>query len=331
MHVVAVVESEGHVCCRYRVTAFRPHLEAAGHRLSVRGLTGGLWHRLRVLRSVRDADVVVLQRKLLSWAEFRLLRRNARRLVFDFDDALWLRDSYSAKGFHCEKRRRRFLRTVAGCDAVVAGNANLAFAAGTPRPDQRVAVIPTCVDPARYSLADHATTGGAVRLVWLGSSSTLQGLERNREMLDALAAAVPGIRLKVICDRFPTFDRLPVDRVPWRADTEAAELAAADIGIGWVPDDPWSRGKCGLKLLQYHAAGLAVVANPVGVQADIVRPHETGVVASTVPEWVEAVRTLAADRVLRLHFGLAGRQQVESRYSVTVGGAAWVELLGRMR
>ena len=325
MHVVAVVESEDHVCCRYRVTAFRPHLEAAGHTLSVRSLTGGWWHRLRVLRSVRDADAVILQRKLLSWAEFKLLRRSARRLIFDFDDAIWLRDSYSEKGFDSPKRRRRFVRTIAGCDVAVVGNRHLARSF-TPPPSGTV-VIPTCVDPTPYPQARHTRTGGAVRLVWLGSSSTLRGLERNRELMDALGEAVPGIRLKVICDRFPTFDKLPVDAVPWRADTEAAELADADIGIGWVPDDPWSRGKCGLKLLQYHAAGLAVIANPMGVQREIVRSHETGCAADTVEEWVTAVRELAADPVTRLHFGRAGRLQVESAYSVAVGGAAWVKLL----
>lgn len=326
MHVVAVVESEGHVCCRYRIAAFRPHLEAAGHRLSIRSLTGGWWHRLRVLGSLGDADAVILQRKLLSWAEFKLLRRTARRLIFDFDDALWLRDSYSGKGFDSPKRRRRFLRTAAGCDVVAAGNRHLANAVPV-RSGGAVAVIPTCVDPTRYPLADHTRTGAGTRLVWLGTSSTLQGLERHRDLMDALGEAVPGIRLKVICDRFPTFDKLPVDAVPWRADTEAAELADADIGIGWVPDDPWSRGKCGLKLLQYHAAGLAVVANPVGVQREIVRPHQTGYAARTVAGWVEAIRALAADPVLRLHFGRAGRRQAESAYSVDIGGAAWVKLL----
>jgi glycosyltransferase involved in cell wall biosynthesis len=348
LHVVAVVESEEHVCCRYRIAAFRPHLEAAGHRLSVRDLSGGLLRRLRVLRSVRDADAVILQRKLLSRVEFAVLRRSARRLIFDFDDAVWLRDSFAAKGFDCPKRRRRFLRTVAGCDTVVAGNRYLARAVGTgpvrspppardigspvPLPPREsrargIAVVPTCVDPAGYPLADHTRTGAAVRLVWLGSSSTLQALERNRGLMDAVGEAVPGIRLTVICDRFPTFDKLPVDAVPWRADTEAADLAAADIGIGWIPDDPWSRGKCGLKLLQYHAAGLAVIANPVGVQGEIVRSHQTGFAAQTAAEWVAAVRALAADPALRLHFGRAGRHQAESAYSVAAGGAAWVRLL----
>ena len=94
-----------------------------------------------------------------------------------------------------------------------------------------------------------------------------------------------------------------------------------------MPDDPWSRGKCGLKLLQYHAAGLAVVANPVGVQADIVRDGDTGLLATTVEEWVSAIRALANDPVLRRRLGRAGREQVEQEYSVEAGGRRWVELL----
>jgi glycosyltransferase involved in cell wall biosynthesis len=328
LNLVALVESALHVCCRYRIAAFRPHLEAAGHTLTVRELGGSFARRFRAIRSVRSADVVILQRKLLSLPELALLRRSASKLVFDFDDALWLRDSYSGRGFESGKRRRRFRATIRRCDAVVAGNRFLAEEARKFNP--LVTVIPTCVEPAAYPLAKHDRPPGEVKLVWVGSSSTLQGLERNREMLDAIGQAVPGAELTVVCDRYPAFDHLPVDPVRWAEATEAAEIAAADIGIGWVPDDPWSRGKCGLKLLQYQAGGLAVVANPVGVQADIVRTGDTGILATTVDEWVTAVQTLANDPELRRRLGRAGREQAEREYSVAAGGRAWVDLLNRI-
>jgi hypothetical protein len=163
--------------------------------------------------------------------------------------------------------------------------------------------------------------------VWVGSSSTLKGLERFAPTLSAIGRALPGTRLKLICDRFAEFPGLTVERCVWNEATEATEIAAADVGIGWVPDDPWSRGKCGLKVLQYQAAGLPVVANAVGVQANVVRDGETGFCATTTEEWVNAVRTLASDAALRARLGAAGRKQVEERFSVEAGGKLWLEAL----
>ncbi|HUR53916.1 MAG TPA: glycosyltransferase, partial [Gemmataceae bacterium] len=122
---------------------------------------------------------------------------------------------------------------------------------------------------------------------------------------------------------------LTVERCPWSEVTEAAEIAAADVGIGWVPDDPWSRGKCGLKVLQYQAAGLPVVANPVGVQSDFVRDGGTGFVATTTEEWVSAIQRLT-DPVLRWQLGGAGRRQVQAEYSVEAGARRWVAALDRL-
>src|SRR6478609_2988074 len=115
-------------------------------------------------------------------------------------------------------------------------------------------------------------------------SSTLRGPGRFAPTLSAIGKAIPGVRLKLICDRFLSTPGLPVDPCPWNEATEPAEIAAADIGIGWVPDDPWSRGKCGLKVLQYQAAGLPVVANPVGVHAELIERGVSGILATTEAE-----------------------------------------------
>src|SRR5207249_1304953 len=85
-----------------------------------------------------------------------------------------LRDSYSPKGFASGKRQRRFRATVQAADVVIAGNAYLAEHAR--QMGARVAaIIPTCVDVRRYPMAQHHCEGAV--LVWVGSSSTLNGLE----------------------------------------------------------------------------------------------------------------------------------------------------------
>jgi glycosyltransferase involved in cell wall biosynthesis len=331
VHLVALVHSPDHVCCRYRIEAYRPALEAAGHTLELRPWPKRWWSRLRLGRTLRRADAVILQRKLLPMWLLYLLRCAAPCLVFDFDDAVFLRDSYSPRGLHSAGRLHRFIATVETADVVVAGNPYLAQEATrwAPTPD-RVRVVPTCVEPGLYPAARHERSGAGVELVWVGSSSTLRGLESARPLLEEVGRSAPGVRLKLVSDRFFQLDHLPVVERPWSAEGEAADLAAADIGISWVPDDAWSRGKCGLKVLQYMAAGLPVVANPVGVQANLVRPGETGFLAQTPAEWVEAVRLLAGDPALRRRLGAAGRRRVEAEFSVAAGAARWVAILSAL-
>jgi glycosyltransferase involved in cell wall biosynthesis len=138
------------------------------------------------------------------------------------------------------------------------------------------------------------------------------------------------LRLKLICDRFLQLKHLQVMECAWNEASEPADIAAADIGIGWVPDDLWSRGKCGLKVLQYMAAGLPVVANPVGVQAAMVRHGETGFHAETPEEWMDAIARLVDDAALRQRLGVAGRALVEREYSVPVAAARWLALLNSL-
>ncbi len=330
MQLVALVEAEDHVCCRYRLAALRPLLAHAGHTLTFRPLPRSWAGRLTLGRDLAHADAVIVQRKLLPRVALALLRRRVRRLVFDFDDAVWLRDSYSAKGFDDPRRARRFRAVCAAADLIVAGNDYLADAARRWADTTRVVVVPTCVDMGKYPLPATKPDRPGVQLVWVGSSSTLRGLERFMPTLSAVGRAVPGARLKLICDRFLNVPDLPVDCCPWVEATEPAEIAAADVGIGWVPDDPWSRGKCGLKVLQYQAAGLPVVANPVGVQADFVRDGVTGFRATATEEWVSALKQLADDPGLRTQLGTAGRRQVETDYSVPAAAARWIAALDRL-
>ena len=317
MKALALVESPDHVCCRYRIKAFESALERAGISLQITGLARGPLARAIQLARLPRFETVILQRRLLPAWQFLALRRRARHLVFDFDDAVLYRDSYDERGPHCPRRARRFATTVRTCDAVIAGNdflADCALRAGAK--PQRVRVIPTCVDTVRYSPSDGHHSRSGIDLVWIGSSSTLKGLETQRPLWDQVAREVPRVRLRLIADRGADLGAMPVTAIPWKLATEAGELAAGDVGISWVPDDLWSRGKCGLKVLQYQASGLPVLANAVGVHSEMIEPGVTGWLPASAYEWVDAIRTLAIDDLLRTEMGRAGRASVENGYSV---------------
>jgi glycosyltransferase involved in cell wall biosynthesis len=324
MRILALVKSPEFVCCRYRVAAFRESLERAGHSLEICGWPSLWFSRLLLFRRARHADVVLVQRKLLPSWQLRMLRRHARRLVYDFDDALFLRDSYDPRGHDSPVRSRRFDDMIRHSDAVIAGNEFLREQASPATEPHRIHVIPTCVDTARYPVAEHAVKS-RVALVWIGY--TIRSLERLAPILEQAGKMSRGLQLNVICDRSLILQHLPVDFSIWSEKTESADLAKADIGVSWLPDDPWSRGKCGLRVLQYMAAGLPVVANPVGLQARLVHHGENGFLAETAAEWCQAIDRLATDPALRRRMGRAGRRRVEAEYDVRVGASRWLDLL----
>jgi glycosyltransferase involved in cell wall biosynthesis len=327
MRALTLIEGANEVCCRYRIEAFREVMADRDLQLEVVSLKKDIWGRLGDLRKAHNADIVILQRKLLPLWQFALLRNWSKRLVFDFDDAVFQRDSNSRKGPVSWSRMTRFRAIASKANAVFAGNEYLRLVAlKWTRPD-RAMLMPTCVDPRKYRPAKHFRNAPDARLVWIGQSSTLETLEKAGGYLSAIAARLPNMEFRQICDRSSSFPSLNVVFRPWSRETEAAELAEGDIGIAYMPDDSWSQGKCGLKVLQFMAAGLPVVANPVGVHREMVIHGQTGLLAETPEQWGEAVHILATDSALRAKLGAAGRKLFEQRYNTEVWGPRFAETL----
>jgi glycosyltransferase involved in cell wall biosynthesis len=328
MQAIALIEAPDHVSARYRVQAFVPALAHAGCSLVLQPIPRNALERIRLFTRLRRFDAVLLQRQLVAVTELRYLRRMAHRLIYDFDDAMLYRDSYHPRGHLSRQRARRFSAIVQSADAIIAGNSFLkecAISCGARF--ETVSVIPTCVEPGKYPARSDPPRAEGIEMVWIGSSSTLAGLEMQRPLLTRLGREIPGVRLRIICDRFACFDPLPVIPSVWTQATEASYLAQADIGISWMPDDIWSRGKCGLKVLQYGAARLPTIANPVGVQGEIVQAGFTGLLADTEDQWIAAVRHLAAAPALRQRMGEQARATVERLYCVAAHAAAFVSVI----
>jgi len=328
--VLAFSEGPNHVCYRYRIEAFAWALADRGWTLESQPLAPNTFERNPQLRAALDADVVILQRKLLPLWQLHRLRRFSRVLLYDFDDAQFCRDSYSRKSSASWTRLANFWATIYAADGVVAGNGFLKEQAASYVGAEKVHLIPTCVDAESYPTAHHQRRVSGVRLVWIGQHSTLPGLYVADPLLEAATARTPGLELRVICNQFPRLHGIQVVPRQWSQAGEANELAEADIGISFLPDDEWSRGKCGLKVLQYMAAGLPVVANPVGMNREMVRHGVTGFLARTPEEWADAIETLSRNPELRSKMGAAGRQAVESRFGVARWAPRFADLIERV-
>jgi glycosyltransferase involved in cell wall biosynthesis len=207
---------------------------------------------------------------------------------------------------------------------VVAGNDYLAEHARRAGA-KRVEIIPTVVDDLRYPQATGSTNPAEFRIGWIGAPVTVDYLLAVEPALKQLVS--DGSSLTVIGAESPFSGRFPVETRPWLETTEAAELARLDAGILPLPDEPFERGKCGYKLIQYMACGLPVVASPVGANVQIVEHGVDGFLANTQSEWITALETLRIDPALRRRFGTAGRARISARYSLGVTAPLLLETL----
>lgn len=307
---------------RFRVAQYLPHLRARGIAASVGELAVAWPGRLRLLASAARYDAVCVHRALLTPIELACLRRAAPRVVFDFDDAIMFRDSAAAH-MVSRRRARRVARVLRGATAVLAGNAYLADWAA-PR-CARVTVLPTAIDLDAFP-AEPPAAGPPV-IGWIGTHSTLMYLRGALPALARLTTRRPDVTVRAVSDGTIDPDGVRLHNVVWSRSDEVNELRRFQVGIMPLPDDPWTRGKCAVKLLQYFAAGLPVVCSPVGAARDIVEHGRNGFFATSDDEWVTHLETLLADADLRRRFGAAGRALVEARFSVRATLPGFVDTL----
>ncbi len=332
---------------RVRFYQFLPYLEARGFRFTVAPLlddayvenlyTGrpqsrpaiarGYFRRLGRLLGARRYDLIWLEKELFpwmpAWFEAALPRLGAPYAV-DYDDAVFHRYELHSSGAARRLLGGKISAVMKRAAAVVAGNAYLADYARSAGAGC-VEIIPSVVDLERYALSNLSNPEPVVG--WIGAPVTAPYLEAVGPALKEVAAAHEGLRTVLVGSGPLKLEGAYAEVRPWTEAGETGEIARFSVGIMPLPDEPFERGKCGYKLIQYMAAGVPVVASPVGVNTEIVEHGANGFLAGTHEEWVRALDALLRDPPLRAKMGVAGRKKVEESYSLRVAAPRLAEVL----
>jgi len=299
----------------YRIQQYFPYLIQRGYDVELITSRKGF---LNALSAIRSAHVVYIQRLLFDPIKLAVIRASAKRLVYDFDDAVM----FGSKG-ESPTRMRKFRNMVSKADLVLAGNHFLLKEAKRWKKDG-VFYCPTVVDIKDYPVKVHRHVS-PVTVGWIGSSSTLKYLEIIKPLF-AYTGTAPK-RFKIIADLPPPIENKSIIFEKWTKDGEMSALLSLDVGIMPLKDDVWSRGKCGLKLIQYMAAGLPSITHPVGAALEILEDGKNGFISAHMDGWRDALEMLAGDVSLREKIGKAARETIEERYSLHVWGPKVVELI----
>lgn len=262
----------------------------------------------------------------MPWGIEHVLLPRAVPLVVDYDDAVFHRYDLHRSPFVRQLLGRKLDKLMASASLVTAGNRYPANRAKTAR-TQRVEIVPTVVDLTAYTRRPEPFCENAVTIGWIGTPSTWAEYMVPMMPLLTHTAEAAGARITAVGADAAAEAHPLLDNRPWTEDSEVVRIHEMDIGIMPLTDTPWSRGKCGYKLIQYRACGIPVIASPVGVNAEIVEHGVNGFLASSDAEWAEALQTLLHDANLRARMGEAGRRKVERDYSLQVWGPRVASLL----
>ena len=327
MKVLFLIQGFSVAASRYRVLQYIPYLESRGVEAKVSLYPRTLKENFRFFNQLSQYDVVFLQRKRFSQPRLALLRRKAKRIVYDFDDSVMYRNS-KAEDPISSTRRRRFVQMIKNSDFVIAGNEFLKNQ--VLRLNQNVEVIPTAIIQERYQLKTYSAQPERVILGWIGDHGSIHYLKKMRPIFERLGDSYPYVELKIVCDTFFDCDRMKVIKKNWSLEEEVADLQGFDIGLMPLVDDPWSWGKCGLKIIQYQGVGVPVVCTPVGINKDLVEDGANGFWAKTPKEWQEKLSLLIKNPRLREQMGREGRKRVLRDYTDQVCAPRLFSILTRM-
>jgi len=283
-----------------------------------RFLVKSLLHRWNDLKKINDYDLVFFYREAhmigITWFEKRIKKAGIKMLV-DFDDSIWLRDiSNGNRRLAFLKRPSKTAEIIKMCDACIVGNQFLADYAR--QHNAKVFVIPTTIDTDYYMPPDNGRDVEKVVIGWTGSATTLKHFSLAVPVLKKLREKYgERVSFRMISDEFYNSQLDGLEKIKWNRETEVEDLSVIDIGIMPLPDDDWSKGKCGFKGLQYMALARPAVMSPVGVNNEIISHGNNGFLANNPEEWQKFLSQLIEDTDLRKKIGEAGRKTVEERFS----------------
>ncbi len=329
MKVLFLLKSGKTPSSRIRMLDLLPLLREKGIEPDVEILSGSFWKRRKLFKKAKDYPVTVLQKRLLSMFDFHELRKNAKRLVFDFDDAIYYKNascSTDPADYESSTRKGKFKRTVAGSDLIMAANNVLAGKVREFDKSVPVEIIPSSVDVGSFvAKADYNLSSPPV-VGWIGTKSTLRYLELISSAFTELRSKRDFV-LRVISDEPYRQEGINIEFVRWSLENQNTGLGKFDIGIMPLSGDPFSEGKASYKLLQYLAAGVPSVCSPVGMNSEVAGNGEYCLTASDNGQFASQMLKLLDNCELRRNLGLKGRKFVEREYGLEVVVSRLAEVL----
>ena len=236
-----------------------------------------------------------------------ILKKNNSKIIFDFDDAIYLNFLRQKSNFTNTQLMLKASGWLTVSSKILADFCN-------NQGFFNVTVINTPVETNRIFISQLRNTTSIV-IGWIGSPFTSPYLKIIEPALQKISNHFNIKLLLIGCQKQFTIDGVSIEKHIWQYEKEPEILLKMDIGIMPLPSDDYSKGKGGYKLFQYMAAGIPVIASPVGINSERVIHGQNGFLATTNEEWEKYLSFLIEHPEERKRMGRIGRKMAEEKYN----------------
>ena len=268
--------------------------------------------RFFILFSLTKYNKILIEKELLPYipfVEYIFFKIFKSKIFLDYDDFIFNNYSFRLSILN-RLYKNKFQFILENCNGVITGNNFLK--SYVLDYNKNTTVIPTLIKIDNY-VSNEIKKNKKISIVWIGTPTTIKYLENLMPVLLKLKQNI-NFNLIIIGGKLKNFFSF-VEYHDWSEKNEFKILKSCHIGIMPLDNSTWSKGKCGLKILQYMASSLPVVVSDVGANKDIVSHDFDGYLAKNPEEWIEYLTKLITNDFLRVKFGNNGFTKVINKYS----------------
>lgn len=332
MKILFLIKSIKPSNVRIRVTNVLPILNKFGIETDTLIFPKKFFDKFKTYRKLRTYDLIVICRKLLSPLDLFLIKKYAKKIAYDFDDAVYYKSpkglsSLASQSYYSRNRMRRFKKIVGAANIFFPANNILKKAVyNILHKEDKIYVIPSSVPAYDVPLKQDYNLSNPVIIGWVGSTSTLKYLEHIYPVFMELNSKI-NYELRIIANNTISPPDINIKFIPWNVNTQEFEISKFDIGIMPLTDDPYSTGKSAYKMLQYMASGVPSVCSSFGVNEELANGEKYCLGAKDNEEFYHQILKLVNDGKLRERIGKNARNHIMEHYSIDVVGKKLAKIL----
>lgn len=295
-------------CGYYRIELPLGELDEHGHQVEI----CDSWDDEPVSRA-HEFDVAVGQR-LGNVGEYDRWRRLAEhsRLVYEVDDDLLNVEPSNVRAHNImndPELRRGTAMCAALADMVTVTTQPLAEAMSQWNPN--VVVLPNYVDDALLKI--DRPRRERITIGWSGGGSHIRDLQLITREMDRFLGRNPQVDLHIVGTDYTELFRSSVRYTPFDPSPQSYfHNIDFDIGLAPLTSSRFNRSKSHIRVLEYAALGIPVVASDEPAYCDTVIDGVTGFLVRYEHEWQRRLRDLVEDEAMRYEMGVKAREHARS-------------------